>query len=159
MSAMEIDVRKHTEGELLASLRLRIDGAKKRHRAGGSNTVSMSFTQAERLLEMAKMPPEAVSMTKEMDVRDVVKLAREAKLPKYMFDTNDGRLALMRFAERLAKMKCKKCDQLERELADALLDAALHRNAAEQLGDMARDASPKCKKCDYPNCFCERKGK
>jgi hypothetical protein len=36
-------------------------------------------------------------MTPDMDVRYVVKLAREAKLPKYMFDTNDGRLALMRF--------------------------------------------------------------
>jgi hypothetical protein len=95
-------------------------------------------------------------MSEEMDVRDVVKLAREAKLPKYMFDTNDGRLALMRFAERLAKMKCKKCDQLERELADARLDAALHRNAAEQLGDMARDATAaKCQRCDYPNCFCK----
>jgi hypothetical protein len=103
-------VRKHTEGELLASLRLRIASAKKRRSEGGSNTVSMSYAQAERLLEMAKR-------------------------------------------------NCKKCDQLERELADALLDAALHRNAAEQLGDMARDASPKCKKCDYPNCFCERKGK
>ena len=36
-------------------------------------------------------------MTKEIDVRDVVKLAKDAKLPKYMFDTNDGRRALMRF--------------------------------------------------------------
>ena len=37
-----------------------------------------------------------------LDALDVVKLAKAAKLPKYMHDTNDGREALMRFAELLA---------------------------------------------------------
>jgi hypothetical protein len=148
-------VRKHTEGELLASLRLRIASAKKRHGEGGSNTVSMSYAQAERLLEMAKTPPEAVSMTKEMDVRDVVKLAREAKLPKYMFDTNDGRLALMRFAERLAKER-PTITTVEFCGKPVAAPCAIEEQCQYGRG---RDAMKRgCKKCDYPNCFCERKG-
>ena len=44
-----------------------------------------------------------------MDREDVIKMAKAAKVPRYAFDSEDGKFALVRFAALVAAAERERC--------------------------------------------------
>jgi hypothetical protein len=107
--------------------------------------VSMSYAQAERLLEMAKTPPGQPSES------EAIKTS-PPEIPDNSFGSpTPPRGKALEYLTDLANA----FDPVE---GDVQFDPASWSRIRNAIYDLSTSSPSKCQRCDYPNCFCERKG-